>query len=52
MLTMSAIRDTYAATEEKESGFNSAPEHGYYDENCDYHFNEQPFEYDDYLLWC
>ena len=52
MLTMSTIRDTYAATEEKESGFNLAPDYGHFDENCDYSFNDQPFEYDDYLLWC
>lgn len=52
MLTMSTIRDTYAATEEKESGFNSVSDCGFFDENGDYHFYDQPFQHDDYLLWC
>lgn len=50
MITMSTIYDTYAATEEK-SGFNSAPEAGYFDQNGDYAFYEQPFEHDDPMLW-
>lgn len=52
MVTMSDIREAYAVTEEKESGFNSVPDYGRFDENADYSFYEPPFEYDNFLLWC
>lgn len=52
MVTMSDIREAYAATEEKESNFDSISCYGRFDKNADYSFHEQPFEYDDYLLWC
>lgn len=52
MLTMSTIRDTYAATEEKESGFNSAPTYGRFDDNGNYYIPEETLPNDIYLLWC
>jgi len=46
------IMDTYTATEEKESGFNSVPSYGRYDENADYFIPDETLENDIWMLWC
>lgn len=40
--------DAYKATEEKQSGFNSVPTYGSFDDNCDYSIPEETFLSD---LW-
>lgn len=52
MVTLATIRDNYAATEEKESGFNSTPTYGRFDDNGDYYIPEETLPNDIYLLWC